>query len=73
MFTQHAARKIDLSLFLIWIYFILRETIYIDWHEYGWECEKITLKMVKVKVEDKKVKFVILSVNKALFLLGNLI
>ena len=50
MFTQHAPRKIgDISLFLIWIYYILRETIYIDWHEIGWECEKITLKMVKNK------------------------
>ena len=42
MFTQQAPRKNigDISIFLIWIYFI--ETI--DWHECGWECEKITLK-----------------------------
>ena len=49
MFTQQASRKIgDISLFLIWIYVLFDvETIY--WHEFGLECEKITLKMVKNK------------------------
>ena len=85
MFTRQAPRKIgDISLFLIWIYFIYVETI--DWHECGWKCEKITLKVVKNKDatlflektdkrwswQQKMSNCVILSVNKALFLLGNL-
>ena len=58
-----------------------------DWYEFGRECEKITLKLVKnkegslqfpgkywqkVKLRSNMSNSVILSVNKALFLSGNL-